>query len=180
MKTPNTPRNFKIVLMLCVAAFTLGSCGNDDDSSSIDESQLLTFFEEPYLNFGATQAVFTEDNGEADEVDGFSSNGYIHINYPAQTGVESYAYIFFPEIINPSDEFLSQSIVHLNPNQPNLTLVLNFLTERYGVPQFYMASDDGSDFYEFITDTNFSLSIVFSRDLNRENAILFVSYTFSE
>ena len=183
MKKITNHHNFKMKISIKIERVLyfmlfigLVSCSGDD-SSEVDSSLLMDGYEEPYLNFLVDEDTFVaDDNGQEDERSPISIGFSLSYNRDLN-GIVEYFYAFSTSSSYPEGRFV-QVNVYAEPNQHNLDLLRNTLTDIYGEPDFF--SDTGSTLDTFVfpyqLDT-YTISLNYTRNnFNSETPILFVAY----
>ncbi|WP_422105030.1 hypothetical protein [Winogradskyella sp.] len=162
MKAKITYKNTTVLkhLLLFFISIALLSCDSDD--SSIDPSQLLSNFQEPNLNFRISPEELKMQEGEPD-----LDNGFFFTYLNPQNAVTEYRYVILTDFLT-QEPFYAHVNVDIYANQQNLDYIVNWLTDKYGTPEFSQFGD-GSQGYEWFLNTEadddlFNISIVYSGD----------------
>ena len=159
-------------IFLLFTLTSLFSCNSDDSSEMDNNSEIILDFQEPPLNFLINQAQFITENGQPDNIIGAT----LYYNSDENGEIER---IFDFDGNNFSDSYFLNN-VHFNSNQNNLDFMLNWLTNKYGEPILEQESPSTQYYIWYNTNTSFEyiVQLVFSTDLEREDALLFASYNY--
>ncbi|MCL8009500.1 hypothetical protein M8845_18915 [Gelidibacter japonicus] len=156
----------KRIFLLAIIFVLFLSCSSENSNNS----ENLTSFNEPPLNFLISQEQFITENGQPNSTIGATlfytsnQNGEIDrtFDFDRNNQIDSY--------------FLNN--VSFNSNQNNLDFMLKWLTNKYGEPilEIDYQSSPYYIWYNNNTSYNYIVNLVFSTDLQSEDAILIVAY----
>lgn len=146
------------------------SCSSDEDYSNN-----INNFQEPIINFGLTREEFKNLYGEPINIIGDS------FYYPSRfNGEKELIYVFLETTFNSGEYVYKFNNAHYIANQNNVNFLLDYYTNKLGIPEFIQ---DGSSVDSYVwrianTSIDYKVSLNYSRDINREDAILFTAYTY--
>jgi hypothetical protein len=172
---PKSNYSIKVACYLLIYLIVF-SCSSTDDVD-IDPSLLLDSYVQPYLNFLVDEETFVADNGPADERGVFIDGIFLAYNRDLK-GVIEYFYVFRPSSSNPDFVRYIQLNVRVEPNQRNLNMILNSMTNLYGEPDFFQDLSSTTDTNIFPPTATFDPSLSFTRNnFDDDSPFLIAGYT---